>query len=93
VEQVINKIQGVRSCQVIGVPSDRWGEEVKALVQLNSASKLNAHKIISICRDELGTIKAPKSVEFRDEFPLTPLGKVDKKAIRAEFWVGKAHNI
>lgn len=93
VEQVINKIQGVRSCQVIGVPSDRWGEEVKALVQLKSASKLSEHQIISICRDELGSIKAPKSIEFRNEFPLTPLGKVDKKAMRAEFWVGKTRNI
>jgi len=93
VENVINQIPGVHLSQVIGVPSERWGEEVKALVQLEVGSDLDEQKIQSICRDALGSIKAPKTIEYRDSFPLTSLGKVDKKAIRDEFWADRLTNI
>jgi len=93
VEQVINQIPGVHLSQVIGIPSERWGEEVKALVQLDVGSDLNEQQILAICRDALGSVKMPKSIEFRDTFPLTSLGKVDKKTIRAEFWTGRSTNI
>jgi len=93
VEHVINRIPGVRLSQVIGVPSERWGEEVKALVQLEAGSDLDEEQISTICRDTLGSVKMPKSIEFREVFPLTSLGKVDKKTIRAEFWVDQPTNI
>jgi len=86
VENVINQIPGVRSSQVIGVPSERWGEEVKALVQKEPGSDVNETQISDICREQLGSVKMPKSIEFRDAFPLTSLGKIDKKALRATFW-------
>jgi len=93
IEHVINQIPGVHLSQVIGVPSERWGEEVKALVQLEVGSDLDEPQILAVCRDALGGVKMPKSVEFREAFPLTSLGKVDKKAIRAEFWVDQTTNI
>jgi len=93
VENVINEIPGVRLSQVIGVPSEHWGEEIKALVQINHDSELDEKKILAICREALGGVKMPKSVEFRHEFPLTSLGKVDKKTLRAEFWADQSSSI
>jgi len=93
VENVINQIPGVHLSQVIGVPSERWGEEVKGLVQLEVGSDLDQEQILAICRDALGSVKSPKTIEYRDSFPLTSLGKVDKKAIRAEFWAARHTNI
>jgi len=86
VENFINNIKGVHSSYVIGVPSERWGEEVKALVQKDPDSPLTSEQIIDICRKELGSVKTPKSIEFREEFPVTPVGKIDKKALRASYW-------
>jgi len=93
VENVINQISGVHLSQVIGVPSERWGEEVKGLVQLEVGSDLDQEQILAICRDALGSVKTPKTIEYRDSFPLTSLGKIDKKAIRAEFWADRHTNI
>jgi len=93
VENVINQIPGVHLSQVIGVPSERWGEEVKAVVQLEVGSDLDQEQIRAICRDALGSVKTPKTIEYRDSFPLTSLGKIDKKAIRAEFWADRSTNI
>jgi acyl-CoA synthetase (AMP-forming)/AMP-acid ligase II len=49
--------------------------------------------IIDHCKAQLGGVKAPKAVYFRSEIPRTPAGKFDKKAIRAEFWVGTERNV
>jgi len=86
VENVINKIPGVRVSQVIGIPSKQWGEAVKALVQKDPQIPISAKEISDICRDQLGSVKMPKTIEFRDDFPITPLGKIDKKALRAAYW-------
>jgi len=86
VEYIIDQIPGVLSSQVIGVPSEKWGEEVKALVQKEADSAVTIADILEICKEQLGSVKMPKSAEFREEFPITPLGKVDKKALRAAYW-------
>lgn len=86
VEQGLGSIEGVAGVAVIGVPSDKWGEEVKAIVQLAPAAKLSEEDILAISKEKMGSVKAPKSVEFVDEFLKTPLGKIDKKRIRQEYW-------
>lgn len=86
VEEVVAQVPGVYMAVVIGVPSDKWGEEVKALVQRESRSGVTAEQIIQHAKQVLGSVRAPKSVDFVEEFPRTPVGKVDKKAIRAPFW-------
>lgn len=93
VEQALMGIPGVSVASVIGVPSEKWGEKVKALVQLESGSDLDARQIMAIAKERLGSVKAPKSVEFVDDFPRTPVGKIDKKAIRAAYWEGQAKKI
>ncbi len=86
VEQTVGAIKGISGAVVIGVPSEKWGESVKAVVSLVSGADVTEQQIIEICKEKLGGVKAPKSVDFVDDFPKTPVGKIDKKAIRAQYW-------
>jgi acyl-CoA synthetase (AMP-forming)/AMP-acid ligase II len=78
---------------VIGVPDDYWGEAVKAVVVLKDGMEATEEEIISLCRENLASYKKPKSVEFRNELPRTPTGKIRKKDIREEYWKGKDRKV
>eukprot|EP00300_Choanocystis_sp_HF-7_P030643 c39522_g1_i1.p3 GENE.c39522_g1_i1~~c39522_g1_i1.p3 ORF type:complete len:143 (-),score=21.25 c39522_g1_i1:118-546(-) len=79
VEQVIWGHPAVQDCAVIGVPDDKWGEAVKAVIELKPGAKVEADEIIQLCKDRVGSVKAPKSVEFWDSLPRSPVGKVRRK--------------
>ncbi|UUC96744.1 class I adenylate-forming enzyme family protein [Comamonas sp. C11] len=83
VEQVLWSHPEVQDCAVIGIPDAHWGETVKAVVQLKSGSKVTEEELIGLCRDKLGPVKSPKSVEFWDMLPKSTVGKVLKREIRA----------
>lgn len=86
VENVISSHPDVRYCSVIGVPDEKWGERVHAVIGLTSGSILDANAIISHCRDIIAGYKCPKSVEFTTEpLPLSPVGKVRKDILRARY--------
>ena len=86
VEQVIWSHPAVLDCAVIGVPDDKWGEAVKAVIELKPGASVDPSEIIALCRDRLGSVKAPKSVDFVTTLPRSPVGKVLKKDIRAAYW-------
>jgi len=89
VESGVSSIDGVAGVAVIGVPSEKWGEEVKAIVQLAPETSLSEEQLLALCKEKMGSVKAPKSIEFMAEFPKTPLGKIDKKAIKEKYWQGE----
>src|ERR1035441_68833 len=62
----------VLECAVIGVPDDRWGEAVKALIVVKHGESLTDGDVIALCKAKLGGVKSPKSVEFVPEIPKTP---------------------
>ncbi|MGI9475184.1 MAG: AMP-binding protein [Hyphomicrobiaceae bacterium] len=82
VEQVIWSHPAVLDCAVIGVPDDKWGEAVKAVVELNSGMQVEAAELLALCRERLGGVKTPKSIDFVDQLPRSANGKVLKKALR-----------
>ena len=86
VEQVIWSHLAVQDCAVIGVPDPKWGEAVKAVVELNSGQSVSADEIIALCKAQLGSVMAPKSVDFIASLPRSPAGKVLKKDLRAAYW-------
>jgi acyl-CoA synthetase (AMP-forming)/AMP-acid ligase II len=86
VEQVIWSHPAVQDCAVIGVPDAQWGEAVKAVVELNAGQTVTADELIALCKERLGSVKAPKSVDFVAALPRSPLGKVLKKDLRAGYW-------
>ncbi len=93
VEQVIWGHPAVQDCAVIGVPDEQWGEAVRAVVQLNAGQIATAEELIALCKQKLGPVKAPKSVDFVAELPRSPVGKVLKKDLRALYWQGAARHI
>jgi acyl-CoA synthetase (AMP-forming)/AMP-acid ligase II len=93
VEQVIWGHPAVQDCAVIGVPDETWGEAVKAVVELNAGQQVSAAEIIALCKDRLGSVKAPKTVDFVDVLPRSPVGKVLKKDLRARYWQNASRKI
>ena len=73
-------------CAVIGIPDEKWGESVKAIVVLKAGQSMTEEQLIEAVKSKLGGVKTPKSVEFWDEIPKTAVGKTDKKVIRKNFW-------
>jgi acyl-CoA synthetase (AMP-forming)/AMP-acid ligase II len=86
VEAPILALPEVLECAVIGIPDDKWGESVKAVIVLGEGQQLTAEAVIAAVKPKLGSVKTPKSIEFWDEIPKTAVGKTDKKAIRKQFW-------
>jgi acyl-CoA synthetase (AMP-forming)/AMP-acid ligase II len=93
VEQVIWGHAAVQDCAVIGVPDEKWGEAVKAVVELNAGQQVSADELIALCKQKLGSVKAPKSVDFVAALPRSPVGKVLKKDLRATYWKAAARSI
>ena len=93
VEQVIWAHEAVQDCAVIGVPDDKWGEAVKAVIELKPGKQVGADEIMALCKQALGSVKTPKSVEFWDALPRSPVGKVRKKDIREKFWKAAQRSI
>lgn len=78
---------------MIGVPDEHWGEAVKALVVTRPDARVDAEEIIALVRDRNGPIYAPKSVEFLDSLPMTPVGKAEKRALRSRYWEGHERRV
>lgn len=93
VEQVVMSHPAVQDCAVVGVPDLKWGEAIKAVVELKTGANLAAEEIIAMCRERLGPVKTPKSVEIVGELPRSPAGKVMRKAVRSRYWEGQARNV
>jgi len=86
IEKVIQGHPAVLDCIVIGVPDDKWGEAVKAVVQLKPGQGITEEEIMALCKEHLGSTKTPKSVEFWAELPRSAVGKLLKKDVRAKYW-------
>ena len=91
-EDVISANASVAQVAVIGVPDEKWGEAVKAVVVLKpgiEASEALREEITQQVKDAKGSVYAPKSIDFADSIPNTPVGKPDKKVLRAQYWAGQ----
>lgn len=83
VEDVLFEHPTVKQAAVVGVPHPKWGEEVRAIVVLQAGHEPDEQALIDFVKQRKGSLMAPKRVEFWDSIPVTNLGKVDKKHIRA----------
>ncbi|MFM5913344.1 MAG: AMP-binding enzyme, partial [Chakrabartia godavariana] len=90
VEAAVTELAEVRECAVIGIPHEKWGEQVHAIVV---ADGIDDAAIIAHCKARLGGVKAPKSVAFVDSIPRTAAGKMDKKALRIPYWGANARMV
>jgi acyl-CoA synthetase (AMP-forming)/AMP-acid ligase II len=88
VEDVLFSHPAVAEVAVIGVPSEKWGETIKALVVLAEGEEATEAELIAWCKEKAAGYKAPTSVEFRDELARTATGKLQKFKLREEYWKG-----
>jgi fatty-acyl-CoA synthase len=89
VEDVLSAHDAVAQVAVIGVPDEKWGESVKAVIVLKPGAEPGAAltaELTDLVKEAKGSVQAPKSIDFVDNIPLTAVGKPDKKAIRARYW-------
>ena len=93
VEDAIFQHPGVAEVAVIGIPDERWGELVTALVVPAPHAELTADEVIAFTRERLAGYKCPKRVEFRDELSRTSTGKLQKFKLREPFWDGESRQI
>ncbi|MCB1027667.1 MAG: AMP-binding protein, partial [Microthrixaceae bacterium] len=95
-ENVLASHPDVYDVAVIGVPNEDFGEEVKAVVHLMDgveASDERAAELIAYCRERLADIKCPRSVDFTDELPRLPTGKLLKRLLKDKYWEGHGSRI
>lgn len=78
---------------VIGVPDDRWGEAVKAVVVLRKGSAANADALIAHCHTLIAGYKSPKTVDFADALPKSGAGKILKSRLRDPYWEGEERGV
>jgi acyl-CoA synthetase (AMP-forming)/AMP-acid ligase II len=89
VEDALMSHDAVTEVAVIGIPDEKWGELVTALVVLDpDAGQVSEDELIAHCRENLAGYKTPKRIEFRDELARTATGKLQKFKLRQEFWEG-----
>ena len=94
VENAICSHPDVLQCAVIGVPDQRWGEAVHAVVVRRPAASLTGADIVAHCRGLIAGYKCPRSVDIRDEaLPLSSVNKINKAELRAPFWSGQARRV
>jgi acyl-CoA synthetase (AMP-forming)/AMP-acid ligase II len=89
VEDCLFQHPGVAEAAVIGVPDERWGETVKALVVVRPGSEVTEAEIIAFCRERMSHYKCPTSVELRTELARTATGKLQKFKLRQPYWQGR----
>jgi long-chain acyl-CoA synthetase len=89
VENVISLMPGVGEVAVIGIPDERWGEAVHAIIVPKPGVTLRADDVIAHCREQIAGYKCPRGVDFRDtSLPLSGAGKILKRELREPYWKG-----
>ena len=89
IERVLAEHPSVMEVAIIGVPDEKWGETVKAVVSLKPDAQATEDELISWCREQLASFKCPKSVDIIDALPRNPTGKILKRDLRKPYWEGR----
>ncbi|NTE68219.1 AMP-binding protein [Agrobacterium tumefaciens] len=93
IEEILTRDPGVAAAAVIGVPDEKWGEAVVAYVVAKEGADIAPQVLLEIIKTEKGSVYTPKRLEVVSKLPLTALGKIDKKQIRAHFWEGQHRKV
>ena len=93
IEQVLSTHAAVQDCAVIGVPDDKWGEAVKAVIQPKPGQSCTPEELCTLVKAKLGSVKTPKSIDFVEQLPRSPVGKILKTELRKLYWQDQARAV
>jgi acyl-CoA synthetase (AMP-forming)/AMP-acid ligase II len=93
VENELYSHPAVLEAAVIGVPDEKWGEAVKAVLVLKEGQQATEEEIIQYCRERMAHFKVPKSIDFVSSLPRTGSAKIAKVALRDEYWAGMTKRV
>jgi fatty-acyl-CoA synthase/long-chain acyl-CoA synthetase len=88
VEAVIDSFPGVLECAVFGIPDERWGERVHALLVPREDAVVDPDEVIAYCREHLASYKVPRQAELVSDLPHSLAGKILKRQLRDRYWEG-----
>ncbi|MNF75808.1 Long-chain-fatty-acid--CoA ligase [compost metagenome] len=93
VETAIASHPAVGQVAVIGIPCEKWGETVHAVIICKPGATVSDEEVVAYCRQRIAGYKCPRSVEFRESLPLSSVGKVLKTDLRQPFWAGRKSGV
>jgi acyl-CoA synthetase (AMP-forming)/AMP-acid ligase II len=93
VEDTLYQHPAVAEAAVIGVPDEKWGETIKALIVRRPDAQVTEDELIAHCRDRMAHFKCPTSVEFRQTLTRTATGKLQKFRLREPYWAGRERQV
>ena len=93
VEAVLESHPAVLMSAVVGIPHEEWGESVHAEILLKEGAEAAEEEIKGFCKEKIARYKAPKSIVFVDELPISSAGKVLRRKIREKYWEGKERRV
>jgi fatty-acyl-CoA synthase len=93
VEDVLNSHPAILECAVIGVPDEKWGETVHAVVSLRAGKNVTADELIGYCRTRIASYKKPTTIAFLDKLPKLESGKIDKLVLSEPFWRDRTRRV
>lgn len=93
IENVLYELDEVAECAVFGIPDDKWGEVPAAYIVLHPGAELAEAAVLKHCEKRLARFKRPRRVRFVDDFPKTPIGKIQKNLLRAPYWQDREKKI
>jgi len=93
VERALTDHPAVLDAAVFGIPDEKWGESVKAVVELSAGQQVSSEELVAWCRDKLAHYKCPRSIEIMTELPRNPTGKLLKKDLRKPYWANRERAI
>ncbi len=93
IENAIYEHDDVYECAVFGIPDDKWGEVPAAYVSLKEGATISEDDLVAHCADRLARFKRPRLVKFVDDFPKTPIGKIQKNLLKDPYWEAQVKKI
>ena len=93
VESALFGHPAVADVAVIGIPDDKWGESVKAIVVKKPGAEVTPDQLIAFARERIAGYKVPRSIDFVETLPRTPTGKILKRELRKPYWAGQERQV